>query len=58
LVVNAILILATPRPTYADDRSKCEHRIEKAEAKLDDAIRHHGEHSSQAGARRHDLNAE
>jgi len=57
--VSAVLMLSSPRPTYAEDaRVKCEHRIEKAEAKLDDAIRRHGEHSPQAQTRRHDLNAE
>jgi hypothetical protein len=39
-------------------RSQCQHKIEKAEAKLDDAIRKHGERSSQAESRRRDLNAE
>jgi hypothetical protein len=59
LVVNAVLIVATPLPTFAEDaRAKCEHRIEKAEARLDDAVRHHGERSPQADARRRDLNAE
>ena len=59
LAVSAVLMLSTPRPAYADDaRAKCQHRIEKMEAKLDEAIRHHGERSPQAEARRHDLNEE
>jgi hypothetical protein len=44
--------------TYADDHAKCQHKIEKAEAKLDDAVRKHGERSSQAESRRRDLNSE
>lgn len=48
------------RPTARadDDHAKCQHRIEKAEARLDQAIRSHGEHSSEAESRRRDLNAE
>ena len=38
-----------------DDDRKCEQRIRNAERKLHDAERKHGEHSSQAQARRHDL---
>ena len=37
----------------AEDR--CERRIHEAEAKLQDAIAKHGEHSKQAEKRRHDL---
>ena len=42
----------------ADDRSHCQHAIEKAEARLDKAIRDKGERSHEAEDRRHDLNAE
>jgi hypothetical protein len=45
-------------PAYADDRAKCQHKIESAESKLDQAIRKHGERSHQAEDRRRDLNAE
>lgn len=38
-----------------DDDRKCEDRIRKAEAKLHNAERKHGEHSRQAESRRHDL---
>ena len=59
LALNGLLFVATPRPSFAADaREKCEHRIEKAEARLDDAIRRKGEHSSDAEARRRDLNNE
>lgn len=53
-----ILFLASPTPVHADDREKCQHAIEKAEANLDRAIHDHGEHSHQADDRRRDLNAE
>src|SRR5271163_3497177 len=53
-----VLFLATPRAAHADDRSKCQHAIEKAEARLDKAIHDKGEHSRDADDRRRDLNAE
>lgn len=49
--------LATPL-AQADDRSKCQHNIEKAEARLDNAIRRHGARSHEAEDRRRDLNNE
>ena len=54
----AMLCSAAAPVAYADDRSKCQHNIEKIEAKLDDAIRKHGPHSRQAEDRRRDLNNE
>ena len=45
-------------PASADERAKCQHKIESAELKLDQAIRKHGERSHQAEDRRRDLNAE
>jgi hypothetical protein len=53
-----LLFLSAPPQARADDRDKCKHRIEKAEAKLNDAIKNHGEHSHEAEDRRRDLNAE
>lgn len=52
-----LLFVAAPR-SQADDREKCQHAIEKAEARLDKAIHDHGEHSHEADDRRRDLNAE
>ncbi|HTC45998.1 MAG TPA: hypothetical protein VK722_01650 [Candidatus Aquilonibacter sp.] len=43
---------------HADDRSKCQHAVEKAEARLDKAIHDNGDHSREADGRRRDLNAE
>ena len=56
-VIALLFIVATPR-VHADDRAKCQHAIEKAEANLNKAIRDHGERSHQADDRRRDLNAE
>jgi hypothetical protein len=57
VVVALLLFVATPI-LHADGRSKCQHAVEKAEAKLDKAIHDHGDRSPQAEARRRDLNAE
>jgi hypothetical protein len=51
------LFVVAPR-AQADDRDKCQHAIEKAEARLDKAIHDHGDHSRAADDRRRDLNAE
>ena len=52
------LVIGAAPQARADDHSKCQHAIEKAEANLDRAIHDHGEHSHQADDRRRDLNAE
>ncbi|HZW81666.1 MAG TPA: hypothetical protein VFF50_14420 [Candidatus Deferrimicrobiaceae bacterium] len=52
-----MFFMAAPRAN-ADDRSHCQHAVEKAESNLDRAIHEHGDHSPQADARRRDLNAE
>jgi hypothetical protein len=57
VAITLLVFVATPS-LHADDRAKCQHAIEKAETKLDKAIRDHGEHSHQAEDRRRDLNAE
>jgi hypothetical protein len=51
-------MLVTVPKSYADDHAKCQRQIERAESKLDQAIRKHGERSHQADQRRRDLNAE
>ena len=58
-VMGAALMffVAAPR-VHADDRSKCQHAVEKAEARLNKAIEHNGERSREAEDRRRDLNAE
>jgi hypothetical protein len=55
---SMLLFTASAPKAYADDREKCEHRIEKAEARLDKEIREHGEHGREVAERRRDLNAE
>lgn len=57
--MSAVLMLgAAPLMHADDDHGKCQHRIEKAEARLDSAIRRHGERSGEAAERRRDLDAE
>lgn len=51
-------MLVTVPQSYADDHAKCQRQVERAELKLDQAIRKHGERSRQAEQRRRDLNAE
>ncbi|HKV93612.1 MAG TPA: hypothetical protein VJW20_13780 [Candidatus Angelobacter sp.] len=61
IVVSAVVLvmfLAGTVPVRAlirDDDRKCEQRIHRAEDKLQNAIRKHGEHSRQAEQRRHEL---
>jgi hypothetical protein len=58
IMVAALSWFVAMPVAHADDRSKCQHAVEKAEANLDHAIHDHGERSPQADARRRDLNAE
>lgn len=56
--VATAMLVAVPR-SYADnDHAKCQQRIERAESRLDQAVRKDGEHSRRAEDRRRDLNAE
>jgi len=57
-LLSVLLLFVAVPPSHADDRERCQQRIEKAEARLDEAIRKHGENSPQANDRRRDLNAE
>ena len=57
MALGAAMVISGP-VAFADEHAKCQHKIEKAEAKLDDAVRKHGERSHQADDRRRDLNAE
>jgi hypothetical protein len=59
LVAVALMWFVASGPVaHAEDRSKCQHAVEKAEANLDRAIHDKGEHSPEAENRRRDLNAE
>jgi hypothetical protein len=55
--LGAAMFVAVPQ-AYADEHAKCQHAIERAESKLDEAVRKHGERSHEAESRRRDLNAE
>ena len=57
-IALTLFVAASVPRAHADDRSHCQHAIEKAEARLDRAIHEKGEHSREAEARRHDLNVE
>ena len=58
-VTAALMLFITAAPQVrADERSRCQHQVEKAEARLDRAIHERGEHSREAEERRRDLNAE
>ena len=53
------LSLAVPKASADDDRREhCQRAVEKAEARLDQAVQRHGERSRQADQRRGQLNAE
>jgi hypothetical protein len=52
-----LLFVAVPR-SHADDRAQCQQRIEQTEARLQQEIREHGEHSQQADNQRRALNEE
>lgn len=52
-----LMFVAVPR-SHADDREKCQRRIEQTEARLQQEIREHGERSPQADNQRRELNEE
>jgi hypothetical protein len=58
VTMSAFLFLAAAPAAHADEREKCRARIEKAEARLSDAIAKHGAKSSEAHNRWHDLRSE
>ena len=60
VVAGALLLFVAvaPRAYSETKQEKCQHAIEKAEARLDRAIHDKGEHSRDADDRRRDLNAE
>ena len=58
LLAGALLLFVAEPGLRADDRGKCQHAIEKAEARLDRAVQKSGDHSREAEDRRRDLNAE
>lgn len=57
-VVAGLLSFAAAPLAHADDRSHCQHAVEKAESRLDHAVQRNGPHSREAEDRRRDLSAE
>jgi hypothetical protein len=55
---TAMFFATVPASHAADGRERCQHHIQKAELKLDEAVRRHGERSRQADERRRQLNTE
>jgi hypothetical protein len=60
VVAAFLLFLGAPSASARgyDDRGRCRERVERAEFKLDQAIRQHGPYSRQAEKKRRDLRAE
>jgi hypothetical protein len=58
VLAGALLLFAAAPALHADERDRCRHAIEKAEVRLDRAIRNRGEHSHAAEERRRQLYAE
>ena len=59
VALGGLLVSASvPMARADDDHDKCRHRIEKAQHRLDDAVRKHGENSPEADRYRHALNEE
>jgi hypothetical protein len=57
LALTVSLSLTGPR-AFADDHGDCRAKIERAQTKLDEAVRRHGDGSPEAAKQRRDLNAE
>jgi hypothetical protein len=52
-ILGALLILADPTPIHA--YATCQHKVQKAQKKLERAIRRYGVHSPEAARRRDQL---
>ena len=58
VAIAVLLTFGAVPSSHADDRAKCQRRIEKSEVKLDKAVRKHGARSRQADTARRELNLE
>jgi len=58
MVFSLLLLVAGAQRLWADDRSDCQHRVDKAEKSYDDALRHHSAGSHEVLERQQELNAE
>ena len=54
----ALMIATTPKASADDGRSRCQHKVEKAEEHFRHEVREHGKHSHQAEEAKAKLNAE
>lgn len=57
-VMSALFAFTAVPRVHADDRAHCQKAVERAEARLDEAVAKHGEHSHEAEEARHGLNDE
>ena len=55
LIIGGFIATALPVQAFDRDDRKCEQRIHKAQERLEQAERKHGEHSMQAEQKRHEL---
>jgi len=55
-MLGASLLAGVGTPAHADRDDRCRHDTQKAEEKLEKAVRKHGEGSRQAEQRRRELN--
>jgi hypothetical protein len=58
VITFLLMFVGLPRLRADDERTKCQRRIEKAEARYEDAVRDHGRHSHEAEERREALHRE
>ena len=58
VTMSAFLFFVVAPVAHADERDKCRQRIEKAEARLNDAVAKHGAKSPEARDRWHELRSE
>ena len=56
--LGGAMLANAPRLYADDDHGDCQRKVERAEGKVDQAVRKHGEGSHEAEERRRDLNAE
>jgi hypothetical protein len=56
--ISTALVCSTGTKAFADGRTRCQHRVEKAEEHYRHEVREHGKHSPKAEEARAKLNAE
>jgi hypothetical protein len=58
LALSIVLVFGTAQKASADGRSRCQHRVEKAEEHYRHEVHEHGKHSRQAENARAKMNVE